>query len=36
MRCKISIEEVKKTLDPYYTLKTKVPNIMTGWDTKGD
>ena len=36
IRCKNSIEKVKKTLDLYYTLKTKVPEIMTGWDTKGD
>ena len=36
IRCKNSIEKVKKTLDLYYTLRTNVPDIMTGWDTKGD
>ena len=36
IRCKNSIEKVKETLDLYYTLKTIVPEIMTGWDTKGD
>ena len=36
IRCKNSIEKVKETLDIYYTLKTKIPEIMTGWDTKGD
>ena len=36
IRCKNSTEKVKKTLDLYYTLKTNVPDIMTGWDTKGD
>ena len=36
LRCKNRLEKVKKTLDLYYTLKTKVPDIMTGWDTKAD
>ena len=36
LRCKNSIEKVKETLDIYYTLKTKIPEIMTGWDTNGD
>jgi hypothetical protein len=35
-RCKNSIDKVKETLDLYYTLKTKIPEIMTGWNTKGD
>jgi len=24
------------SLDLYYTLRTNVPDIMTGWDTEGD
>jgi len=36
IRCKNSTEEVKKSLDMYYTLRTNVPEIMTGWDTNGD
>jgi hypothetical protein len=36
IRCKNSTEKVKKTLDLYYTLRTNVPDVMTGWDTKGD
>jgi hypothetical protein len=36
IRCKNRIEKVKKTLDLYYTLRTKVPEVMTGWDTKAD
>jgi hypothetical protein len=30
------MEKVKKTLDLYYTVRTTVPEIMTGWDTNGD
>jgi hypothetical protein len=33
IRCKNSTERVKRTLDLHYTLKTNVPEIMTGWDT---
>jgi hypothetical protein len=33
---KNSTEKVKGTLDLYYTLKTSVPEIVTGMDTKGD
>jgi hypothetical protein len=36
IRCKNSTEKVKKTLDLYYTVRTNVPEIMTGWDTKGN
>jgi len=36
IRCKNSIEKVKKTLDMYYTLRTNVPEVMTDWDTKGE
>lgn len=36
IRCKNSTEKVKKTLDLYYTLRTNVPDVMTGWDTKGE
>jgi hypothetical protein len=36
IRCKNNTEKVKKTLDLYYTLTKNVPEIMTGWDTKGD
>jgi len=36
IRCKNSTEEVKKSLDMYYTLRTNEPEVMTGWDTKGD
>jgi hypothetical protein len=36
IRCKNSTEKVKKTLDLYYTLRTNIPDIMTGWDTKGE
>jgi len=36
IRCKNSIEKVKKTLDLHYTLKTNVPDIMTDKNTKGD
>jgi len=36
IRCKNSTEEVKKSLDLYYTLRTNVPELLTGWDTKGD
>jgi len=36
IRCKNSTEKVKKTVDMYYTLRTNVPEVMTGWDTKGD
>ena len=24
------------TLDLYYSLKTNVPDVMTGWDTEAD
>jgi len=36
IRCKNSIEQVRKSLDLYYTLRTHVPELMTGWDTKGE
>jgi hypothetical protein len=36
IRCKNSTEKVKMTLDLYYTLRTNVPEIMSGWDTKTD
>ena len=36
IRCKNSTEKVKKTLDLHYTLRTHVPEIMTGWDTKAE
>jgi hypothetical protein len=36
IRCKNSIEKVKKSLDLHFTLRTNLPEIMTGWDTKGD
>jgi len=36
IRCKNSTEKVKKPLDLYYTLRKHVPEIMTGWDTKGE
>jgi len=36
IRCKNSTEKVKMTLDIYYTLRTNVPEIMSGWDTKAD
>jgi len=36
IRCKNSTEKVKKTVDLYYTLRTNVPDAMTGWDIKGD
>jgi len=36
IRCKNSTEKVKMTLDLYYTLRTNVPELMTGWDTKGE
>ena len=36
IRCKNNIEKVKKTLDLHYTLRTHVPELMTGWDTKSE
>jgi len=36
IRCKNSIDKIKKTVDLYYALRTNVPELMTGWDTKGD
>ena len=36
IRCKNSTEKAKTTLELYYTLKTNVPEIMSGWDTKAD
>jgi len=36
IRCKNSTEKVKKTLDLYYTLRTNIPEIMTGWNTKAE
>jgi len=36
IRCKNSTEKVKMTLDMYYSLKSSVPDLMTGWDTEGD
>ncbi|KDR19511.1 Alpha-tocopherol transfer protein-like [Zootermopsis nevadensis] len=36
IRCKNSMEKVKKSLDLYYTVRTTVPEIMTGWDTNAD
>jgi len=36
IRCKNNTEKVKMTLDLYYTVRTNVPDLMTGWDTKGD
>jgi hypothetical protein len=36
IRCKNNTEKVKKILDLYYTLRINIPEIMTGWDTKGD
>ncbi|PNF22548.1 hypothetical protein B7P43_G13678 [Cryptotermes secundus] len=36
IRCKNSTERVKGTLDLHYTLKTKLPDAMTGWDTHAD
>jgi len=36
IRCKNSTEKVKKTLELYYTLRTHIPEIMTGWDTEGE
>ena len=32
IRCKNSMEKMKKTLDLYYTLRTVSPEIMGGWD----
>jgi len=36
VRCKNSTEKVKMTLDLYYTLRTNVPDLMTGWDTEAE
>jgi hypothetical protein len=30
------MEKVKQTLDLHYTLRTNVPDLMTGWDTNSD
>jgi len=36
IRCKNSTEKVKETLDLHYTLRTYVPEVMTGWDTNAE
>jgi hypothetical protein len=36
IRCKNSTEKVKKSLDLHYTLRTNVPEVMTGWNMKGE
>jgi hypothetical protein len=36
IRCKNSTEKVKQTLELHYTLRTNVPDLMTGWDTNAD
>jgi hypothetical protein len=36
IRCKNSMEKVKKTLELHYSLRTNVPEIMSGWDTNSD
>jgi hypothetical protein len=36
IRCKNSVEMVKKTLDLYYTVKTTIPEIISNWDTNAD
>jgi len=33
IRSKNSLQRVKTSIDMYYTVKTLIPDLMTGWDT---
>lgn len=33
IRSKNSLQRVKTAIDMYYTVKTLIPDLMSGWDT---
>jgi hypothetical protein len=33
IRCKNSMQRMKTAIDMHYTVKTMIPELMSGWDT---
>jgi hypothetical protein len=33
IRCKNSMQRVKTSIDMYFTVRTIIPELMSGWDT---